>query len=813
MRSRMNYFQRAYTVPLSRGRRYAHTNIPETIPSLSNPTLFAFMGIPGCGKSTSAEELAKKLYIPAYCEPEEDQFPSDIPPISVSKNKYGNFITFNNFRKLRIPYLIAMANSKMGNNSSSIIDSYYDKLAYDILIQGGMKFITEPECNEYQNIMAVAEVDRKTLPNVDVLVFLTVSLSILKAFRNKRNRDYEPQISIFLEQDLFREVAKNWARAEGKHFIDIEQQNSNPKETIDSIMAELKNRGIISDSNNQQRQLQIRPTVVMHDRFKKIFNIHTIYTKLARNNSLNSEDIDSLEMNLQQYTEAQYASLWMKLYLKEDKNQIEIALMKRITRDFKLIRKYATLLEETFTNDCKNLSPTLDILLHENQFLIQAITMTILGESISDGIISVILNRYRRDLIDDVFMAMWLAAITKYQISKDNINEMTLAMSSSGKTFDYRNKPELEYRKIIRRYPTGGLSEKIALIMPSLISCFSKEYQIASNFLIAKTLSYTGGTWDKLNAIPGFQFPRQGSEAMAIMKKCGVAMSVTNEGFNPLDSKLYQLRGVTGTTESPALVITSIASKLLALPADAFLLDVRYGDAAFATTMEDAVHLGESIAEIISRSYPCDYSLTEMKQPNGNAIGNHLEVIEAICLMKNDDLAGLWSKAAFEEQKELVVDMFSRLMNKLYPNINLSTWQELSKEKFSNGSVLKAFSHLLISHGVDENVCEKLIEAPLSILPENMVSVSIPIYESGKLSYIDQKSLGYFVNSNLNTGLNQYVLKKELNGYGIILHKRLGDTIKFAEPVCTVYLDSSSTYAKNYKNQLIKTLSSCFACQ
>ena len=185
-------------------------------------------------------------------------------------------------------------------------------------------------------------------------------------------------------------------------------------------------------------------------------------------------------------------------------------------------------------------------------------------------------------------------------LGKDDTILFTREIAKSGKKFDYRNSKTLNRRKIISRYPTGALSEKIALIMPSLLFCLAKTYKFCSPFLIAKSLGYTGGTWDKLLSIPNFNFPLQGIETLNILKQCNVTMAVTKGNFNPVDRILYQLRSLTNTVDSFPLIVSSIGSKQLALPLDSLLLDIRYGSGTFLKTLNEAKLFYQYLFEITS---------------------------------------------------------------------------------------------------------------------------------------------------------------------------------------------------------------------
>ena len=382
-------------------------------------------------------------------------------------------------------------------------------------------------------------------------------------------------------------------------------------------------------------------------------------------------------------------------------------------------------------------------------------------------------------------MAMWLAMVCRFGLQTEDVQYLTTAMAESGTIHDYRQAPELSGRRLIRRYPTGALSEKSALILPALMTAFHDSHPVASPFMVARSLSFTGGTWDKLLSIPGFQFPHPGQEAINAMASCGCAMVVSKDDSNPADRLMYQLRSATGTVRSIPLAAASIASKQLALPAHRLLLDVRYGNGAFFQEDEarELAHLIQTLVELAGTQ--CDLVFTDTPQPGGSAIGNALEVIEAITLMT--DSPADWNKRSLSHQRNTVLDFFAQLMTAEFPEDSQSTWRQRGEDALADGRVAQAFSRILHAHGVDTTFTDKLLSNPFRICPNWNKRHTITSDRHGTLTAIDQRALGYFVNVELGGGGNAYLGEVD-RSTGIRLHKRLGDHIKQDETLMDIVL-------------------------
>lgn len=362
---------------------------------------------------------------------------------------------------------------------------------------------------------------------------------------------------------------------------------------------------------------------------------------------------------------------------------------------------------------------------------------------------------------------------------------LTKALSNSGDIFDYRKKIQFENVKWVRRYPTGAVSEKIALILPSMIGAASKTFPVLSSFLVAKSLSFTGGTWDKLAAIRGFTFPQPGKQSLETIKSCGIAMTVTQGNANPADRFLYPLRSVTGTVESTPLIISSIVSKQLTFPVDHLLLDVRYGRGAFLKDLHYAKKISEHMQKLLhDEGIETQIVYTNAEEITGSSIGNSLEILEALSILSNEN--SHWHPLGIKRQKDLAIHMFSILLNQAFPNYCLSFWKEYGKTLLESGLVKQFFIKLLLSHKVADTDIKKLCQNPHDFFLRDATQSTVISKRRGRIKSIDQRSLGYFVNFSL--GNARSAMKRDSNpNCGIKLEKLPGDFVEKGETLAKVF--------------------------
>ena len=347
--------------------------------------------------------------------------------------------------------------------------------------------------------------------------------------------------------------------------------------------------------------------------------------------------------------------------------------------------------------------------------------------------------------ISDLEAGAWLMSVAIAGIDRVSTMKLTRAMADSGQLFDYRStEPKGQF---LRRYPTGALSEKIALMMPVVLLDLRNllNLQLFSPFLIARVLSHTGGTRDKLAAIKGFEIPQPGESTERILKRIGVAYTATSDEFNPADNRLYSLRSETSTVESTPLIVSSIASKMLACPADVVQIDARWGTGAFFDTVTAAKDCVGLICEtMIQEGIDTFFTVTEANHPTGSGIGAAAEVAEAVVGLGggtyNFDPRGIY------QQRFLVADFASRLVAEQF-NLDKFDLFRLIMSRFDDGSYRKSFITLLTEHSVSKDHAETLWERPDSLFDRFTVQ-EVHAKNAGRLSAINQFEIGHFLKGN-----------------------------------------------------------------
>jgi pyrimidine-nucleoside phosphorylase len=406
-----------------------------------------------------------------------------------------------------------------------------------------------------------------------------------------------------------------------------------------------------------------------------------------------------------------------------------------------------------------------------------------------------------RDFVDKAvpneFVGAFLMLVCRFGLQDRDVLELTKAMAASGEIFDYRKDPRLRPKRMFRRYPTGGVSEKASLILPSLIAALAEERPLISPFLVARSLGFTGGTWDKLSSIPGFRFPEPGPETVETLVRCGVAMSVTHGAFNPADRILYQMRSVTDTIDSNPLIVSSIVSKQIVVPCDLLILDVRYGEGTFLETRERASVVGKAMCDFIQKcGIKCMMTLLDTYEPNGVTIGNALEVSEAITIMKGESNP-LFDVRLQEIQKNIVIDFAAKGMAFLFPDSSPSRWAEICQHKFTKGDVWRHFKALLGAHNVADRTIDQL-ESDSLFLMHDCEQYEVRATKAGQIVAIDQEELGRTVNFELGAGGNEYAGLRDLYS-GVILHRKLYDYVRKGDVIARLVSTSEGMGHKTKK--------------
>lgn len=320
----------------------------------------------------------------------------------------------------------------------------------------------------------------------------------------------------------------------------------------------------------------------------------------------------------------------------------------------------------------------------------------------------------------------------------------------------------------VDKHSTGGVGDKTTLIVaPLAASC---GVPIAK--MSGRGLGFTGGTVDKLESIPGFRVSMSSDQFIRQVNECGIAVIGQTGHIAPADKKIYALRDVTGTVENLSLITSSIMSKKLAAGSDAILLDVKCGSGAFMKTQEDAEALAELMVSIGNSSGKVTAAvITDMDQPLGRAVGNGLEVREAIEVLK-----GLGPK----DITELSVNLAGLMIFMGGRAKNEADGMKMAQEALTSGRGLAKFVDFVEGQGGDPAVIHDH-----SLLPQSSVEMELTAKEDGYVESIDAMRIGM---ASQHTGAGRERKEDDVDlSAGLYLHRKAGDKVKIGDVICSVY--------------------------
>ena len=342
------------------------------------------------------------------------------------------------------------------------------------------------------------------------------------------------------------------------------------------------------------------------------------------------------------------------------------------------------------------------------------------GGALTDGELGDIVRGYTRGDIPDYQMSAFLMAVCLRGMSAEETVSLTLHMLHSGETLDLSAIAGIKTDK----HSTGGIGDKTTLVLvPLVAACGGRAAKLSG-----RGLGFTGGTIDKLEAIPGFQTSLPLSRFVEQVNRIGAAIAGQMGNLVPADKRIYALRDVTGTVESLPLIASSIMSKKLASGADAVVLDVKAGSGAFMKTRREAEALAALMVRIGRDCGKCmDAVITEMDQPLGSAVGNALEVQEALELLRGGGPADL---------RELCLDLAARMLV-LSELGDYAACRGLAARTLDSGGALERFRMLIEAQGGDGETAENPAR-----LPAARYRVTIPAKAPGKLTGMDGAEIG-----------------------------------------------------------------------
>lgn len=386
------------------------------------------------------------------------------------------------------------------------------------------------------------------------------------------------------------------------------------------------------------------------------------------------------------------------------------------------------------------------------------------GKELTTEEINFIINGYTHDEIPDYQMSAFAMAVFFKDMTERERADLTMAMVNSGDTIDLSAIDGIK----VDKHSTGGVGDTTTLVLAPLVAAL--DIPVAK--MSGRGLGHTGGTVDKLEAVEGFHVEITNEEFIKLVNENKIAVIGQSGNLTPADKKLYGLRDVTATVNSIPLIASSIMSKKIAAGSDAIVLDVKTGAGAFMKTAEDAKELAHAMVSIgnnVGRKTMA--VISDMSQPLGLAIGNSLEVKEAIDTLKGEGPADL---------EELCLALGSQMVYLANKASSLEEAREKLKEVIANGKALEKFKLFLASQGGDASV----VDQP-ERLPQAKFLIEVPAKEDGFVAELVADEIG---TAAMLLGAGRATKESEIDlAVGLMLNKKVGDAVKVGDSLVTIH--------------------------
>jgi len=391
------------------------------------------------------------------------------------------------------------------------------------------------------------------------------------------------------------------------------------------------------------------------------------------------------------------------------------------------------------------------------------------GKSLTKEEIDYIVTAYTEGSIPDYQMSALLMAIYYVDMTDEEITNLTLAMANSGEVIDLSSIEGIK----VDKHSTGGVGDTTTLILAPLVA--SVGVPVAK--MSGRGLGYTGGTLDKLEAIPGFKIEIPEEEFIRLVNESKMAVIGQSGDLAPADKKLYALRDVTATVSSIPLIASSIMSKKIAAGADAIVLDVTTGDGAFMKNIDDAKRLAKTMVRIGKLANRQTMAvISDMSQPLGEAIGNSLEVVEAIETLQGNGP---------EDLTEMCYVLGSQMVVLAKKADSIDEARQMLSEALHSGKALSKFREMIVNQGGDASV----IDEPSNILTAQY-EVELPAKTSGVVTKLVANELGI---AAMMLGAGRKTKEEDIDhAVGIKLHKKVGEAVSEGESLLTIYSNTEA---------------------
>ncbi len=395
------------------------------------------------------------------------------------------------------------------------------------------------------------------------------------------------------------------------------------------------------------------------------------------------------------------------------------------------------------------------------------------GGELSRAEIDFLVSGYARDQIPDYQVSAWLMTVLLRGLTRTELAALTEVMLHSGDVLDLSSLPGSK----VDKHSTGGVGDKTSLVIAPVAAAGGLLVPMISG----RGLGHTGGTLDKLESIPGFNVNLTLADIHRFLGACGCALAGQTAEIAPADKRLYALRDVTGTVDSPDLICASIMSKKLAEGIDALVLDVKTGSGAFMKGEADAVHLAELMVETGERMGTRTVAvITDMGQPLGRAVGNALEVAECIDTLRGKGPADL---------QTLCVELSGWMFYLGRRTASLEEGKVLAGKLISNGQGLKKFREIISLQGGDAGVIDDQQR-----LPRSQHRLPFVSSRDGRLAAMECEKIGI---ASLILGGGRERKEDAVDpAVGIVMHKKICDPVSAGEPLCTVHYNTDARLAE-----------------
>ncbi|HVH71000.1 MAG TPA: thymidine phosphorylase, partial [Candidatus Dormibacteraeota bacterium] len=387
--------------------------------------------------------------------------------------------------------------------------------------------------------------------------------------------------------------------------------------------------------------------------------------------------------------------------------------------------------------------------------------------------IDFLVSGYTRGQIPDYQMASWLMAVWIRGMSRRELTALTEVMLHSGEVLNHSDIPGMK----VDKHSTGGVGDKTSLILAPIVAAGGLTVPMISG----RGLGHTGGTLDKLEAIPGLNVNLSLTEFRHVLRECGMGLIGQTAEIAPADKKIYALRDVTSTVENVGLICASIMSKKLAEGIDALVLDVKTGSGAFMKKEEDSVQLAEVMVETGKRMGKKVVALiTDMNQPLGRMAGHSHEVMESLEVLRGRGPADL---------RDLSLDLSAWMFFLGQKTKSVEVGRRLAEEMVATGKALEKLRQGIRLQGGDDRVVDEPERLPQARYHTEVVSPS-----AGYIDITNCEQLGTAL-AMLGGGRENKEDKID-HAVGLEFHKRIGDRVEKSEKLVTIHYNSEAKLAE-----------------